>query len=180
MSWHNIRLRANPPSSNLISTQYCPPNSSTVVTQETYMEFLQVFIGSALKDLLNDSVCSLTWMFLCLDYQWKIPEIYYKITRLPLCHGLWAVCNFNFVVVKAQFGVQDVPYTLVRWVCILMCWLCWPVMQEYQYSGNILRSADLMWSGMWLVKNDSCLHTIAWHIYEPSMENSLLIVYRLS
>jgi hypothetical protein len=83
-------------------------------------------------------------------------------------------------MVKAKLSVQDVPYTPIRWVYILMCWLHWPVMKEYQYSRNILRRADLMWSGKWLVKNDSCLHTIAWHIHEPSVENSLLIVYKLS
>jgi len=58
--------------------------SSSVVIQGTYMEFMQVFSGPA----LNDSVCSLTRMILCLDYQQKIPETDYKITRLPLCHGL--------------------------------------------------------------------------------------------
>jgi hypothetical protein len=180
MPWHNISLRVKSPwSINLISTQYCPPNSSTVVTQGTYIEFLQLFNGSALKDLLNDSVYSLIRMLSCLDYQQKVPDTDYKITRLPLCHGLWAVYNLNFVVVKAQFSVQDVPHTPVRLVHILFFWFHWPVMKEYQYSGNIHRHAELMWSGMWLVTNDSCLHNIVWHICETSMENSLLIVYKL-
>jgi hypothetical protein len=51
------------------------------------MEFLQLFNGSALKNLLNDGVCSLTGMLSCLDYQQKIPETDYKITRLPMCFG---------------------------------------------------------------------------------------------
>lgn len=46
-----------------------------------------------------------------------------------------------------------------------MCWPCWPVIKEYQYSGNSLRSANWIWSGRWLVTSDSCLHAIAWHVF---------------
>jgi hypothetical protein len=52
------------------------------------MEFLQIFSGPALKGLLNNSAYSIIRVLSCLDYQPKIPETDYKITRLPLFHGL--------------------------------------------------------------------------------------------